>query len=91
MLIRNMVIAFFDILLVLILIRIVLSWLPINPYGNPTLMNVIYYLKNLSEPFLMPFRSIIPPLKMGGGYIDLSPIIAIFVLRLIRNLLLGLL
>lgn len=84
-----MVIAFFDILLILIIIRIILSWFPINPYGNPTLMNVINFLKNLPEPFLAPFRSIIPPLKMGAGYLDLSPIIAIFVLRIIRNLLLS--
>jgi len=88
-LIRDMVIAFFDILLILIIIRIILSWFPINPYGNPTLMNVINFLKNLPEPFLAPFRSIIPPLKMGAGYLDLSPIIAIFVLRIIRNLLLS--
>ncbi len=88
-LIRDMVIAFFDILLILIIIRIILSWFPINPYGNPTLMNVINFLKNLPEPFLAPFRSIIPPLRMGAGYLDLSPIIAIFVLRIIRNLLLS--
>lgn len=87
--IRDMVIAFFDILLILIIIRIILSWFPINPYGNPTLMNVIQFLKNLPEPFLAPFRSIIPPLRMGAGYLDLSPIIAIFVLRIIRNLLLS--
>lgn len=87
--IRDMVIAFFDILLILIIIRIILSWFPINPYGNPTLMNIIQFLKNLPEPFLAPFRSIIPPLRMGAGYLDLSPIIAIFVLRIIRNLLLS--
>ncbi len=87
--IRDMIIAFFDILLILIIIRIILSWFPINPYGNPTLMNIIHFLKNLPEPFLAPFRSIIPPLRMGAGYLDLSPIIAIFVLRIIRNLLLS--
>ena len=86
---RDMIIAFFDILLILIFIRIILSWFPVNPYGNPTLMNIIYLLKNISEPFLAPFKSIIPPVRMGGGYLDLSPIVALFVLRIIRNLLLS--
>ncbi len=90
-LLRDMIIAFFDILVVLIFVRIILSWFPVNPYGNPTLMNIIYFLRNVSEPFLAPFRSVIPPLRMGGGHLDLSPIIALFVLRLIRNLLLGVL
>lgn len=39
------------------------------------------FLTNICEPFLEPFRKIIPPL----GMIDLSPLVAIFVLFLARD------
>jgi len=83
-----MVSALFDILYYLILIRIILSFFPISPYGNPTLLNIIYFLRQLTEPFLAPFRKIVPPLRMG---LDLSPILALIVLRLVRNFLLTIL
>jgi YggT family protein len=85
---RDMVSALFDILYYLILIRIILSFFPISPYGNPTLLNIIYFLRQLTEPFLAPFRKIVPPLRMG---LDLSPILALIVLRLVRNFLLTIL
>lgn len=84
-----MIVAFFDILYFLILIRIILSFFPVNPYGNPTVFNAIQFVRNLSEPFLAPFRRIIPTISFGGGGLDLSPIVALFVYRIIRNLLLN--
>ncbi|MGI5875334.1 MAG: YggT family protein [Dethiobacteria bacterium] len=85
---RDMVSALFDIFYYLILIRIILSFFPVSPYANPTLANIIYFLRQLTEPFLAPFRKIVPPLRMG---LDLSPILALIVLRLIRNFLLTIL
>ena len=43
-------------------------------------------LVRITEPFLAPFRALIPPL----GGIDFSPIVAFFVLSMIKRLLLGL-
>ena len=89
---RNIVSTFFDILYFLILIRILLSFFPINPYGNPFFLNLIRFFYQVTEPILAPFRSIVPSLRVGGGgYLDLSPILALIVLRLLRGLLLGLL
>ncbi|WP_430786085.1 YggT family protein [Virgibacillus flavescens] len=39
------------------------------------------FLTSICEPFLEPFRKIIPPI----GMIDLSPLVAIFVLFLARD------
>ncbi|MDC3412848.1 YggT family protein [Aquibacillus sp. 3ASR75-11] len=39
------------------------------------------FLAKISEPFLEPFRKIIPPL----GMIDISPIVAILVLNFARS------
>lgn len=54
--------------------RIILSWVPHDPY-HP----VIRFLYDLTEPYLSIFRRIIPPL----GMIDLSPIVALIGLQLI--------
>ena len=89
-LLRNMVEVFFDILRFLIFARIILSFFPVNPHGNPTFKNVIQFIHMLTEPILAPFRSLIPPLRVGGGgYLDLSPIIAIIVLNFVRRFVLG--
>ena len=56
-----------------LIIYIFMSWFPgarESSFGN--------IMSRLYEPFLEPFRKIIPPL----GMIDISPIVAIIVLRL---------
>lgn len=67
----------------LLIIRILLTWLPrLNPY-HP----VIRFIYEITEPFLVLFRRIIPPL----GAVDFSPIIAFFILQLIRQVVIGVL
>jgi len=75
--------TFVSIYLVLMFIRILLSWFPnVNWYDPP-----FSVLSQLTDPYLNIFRSIIPPL----GGIDFSPIIAIFALQFAAQLLTGLL
>lgn len=57
----------------MIIIYIFMSWMP-----NVRESFIGELLGKLVEPFLTPFRRIIPPLL---GTIDISPIIAIIVLR----------
>jgi len=75
--------TFVKIYLVLMFIRILLSWFPnVNWYDPP-----FSVLSQLTDPYLNIFRSIIPPL----GGIDFSPIIAIFALQFLAQSLTGLL
>ncbi|MDE5101362.1 MAG: YggT family protein [Trichodesmium sp. St16_bin4-tuft] len=75
--------TFINIYLVLMFIRILLSWFPnINWYDPP-----FSVLSQLTDPYLNIFRSVIPPL----GGIDFSPIIAIFALQFGAQILTGLL
>jgi YggT family protein len=63
--------------------RIILSWFPISR-GSP--METVYSgLYSVTEPVLGPVRRAIPPL---GGF-DLSPIVVIFGLQLLGNLIAG--
>jgi len=69
-----------------ILIRVLLSWLPmagvrIDPY-NP----IIRFLYTITDPILEPLRRF-----TTVGMMDLSPIVALLGLRLIQELLVSLL
>ena len=55
-----------------ILIKIILNWVAPNTYNSATAL-----LTTLAEPFLRPFRRIIPPI----GGLDISPIFAIVLLQ----------
>ncbi|WP_320046786.1 YggT family protein [uncultured Ilyobacter sp.] len=67
----------------LILIRIVISW--VAPYSRNEFTHLVY---QVTEPILRPFRMLIP---LGSMRMDLSPILAYFALNLIRSLAFGLL
>lgn len=76
----------FQVLIWAIIIRVLLSWLPmagiqIDPY-NP----IIRTLLSITDPILEPIRRF-----TTVGMIDLSPIVAIIGLSIIESILLGLL
>lgn len=67
----------FQIYFYMILIYVLMSWLP-----NVRESFVGELLGKLVEPYLAPFRRFIPPIM---GMIDISPIIALFVLQLAQQ------
>ena len=66
----------------LIFVRILMSWIPRMPY-NRYLAAVLTFVTDVTNPYLNLFRRFIPPLRMGPAALDLSPIIAIFVLVIV--------
>jgi YggT family protein len=71
--------------LVLIFIRILMSWIPRVPY-NRYLAAVLQFVTDVTDPYLNLFRRFIPPVRMGPGALDLSPIIATFVLLIVGGI-----
>lgn len=71
----------FQILSWAIIIRILLSWVRIDPY-HP----LIRLLDQITEPILAPLRNILP----SAGGLDFSPIVAIVLLSLLQRLVLSL-
>ncbi len=67
----------------LILARIFLTWMPIDPYSP-----VVQFIHKVTEPVLAPFRIILP---LGGMGLDLSPIIVFFLLSLLQRALINIL
>ena len=43
-------------------------------------------LSKLIEPVMRPIRNVIPPLRIGGAALDLSPVILILGISLLRRL-----
>jgi YggT family protein len=80
--------ALFLVYMILIFVRILLSWIPRIPY-NPTLSSIINFIHEVTDPYLNLFRRILPPVGGGGFALDLSPIIAIFVLFIVRAVVVG--
>jgi YggT family protein len=80
--------ALFLVYIILLFVRILLSWIPRIPY-NPTLSAVINFIHEVTDPYLNLFRRILPPIGGGGFALDLSPIIAIIVLYIVRAIVVG--
>jgi YggT family protein len=71
--------------IVLIFIRILLSWIPRMPY-NRYLAAFLQFVTDVTDPYLNIFRRFLPPVRMGPGALDLSPIVATLVLILVSSL-----
>lgn len=70
----------------LIFARILLSWFP-----DVFATSLGRFILRLTEPYLAPFRRVIPPLRIGGVYLDVSVYAAIIVFYFAENGLLWLL
>lgn len=68
----------FTILKIALLVRVISSWLPVSPYSAWVRWSYV-----LSEPILAPMRRIVP--NLGG--LDVTPILAYFLLSLTESLL----
>jgi YggT family protein len=71
--------------LVLIFIRIILSWVPRIPY-NRYLAAFLKFVNDVTDPYLNLFRRVLPPVRIGPGALDLSPMVAIFVLIIVSSI-----
>lgn len=80
--------ALFLVYIVLILLNVLISWVPRMPY-NRALRATLDFVKETTDPFLNLFRRVLPP--FGGGFaLDLSPMLAIVALYVLRAVVVGL-
>jgi YggT family protein len=87
--IASFVNAVFLVYIILIFLRVLLSWIPRMPY-NPTLRAVVDFIHETTNPYLNVFRRFLPPIGGGGMAFDLSPILAIIVLFIAQAVVVGL-
>lgn len=77
---RLLVVWTFAILRLALIVRVISSWIPVNPYSPWLRWSYV-----LSEPILRPLRQIVPTL----GMIDITPILAYFLLGFLARILVG--
>jgi YggT family protein len=70
-------------LTLLIVVRALLSWFPSVDYDHP----LIEWIVRITDPILLPVRRVLPPL----GGLDLSPLVAILLVRFAGYLLMQIL
>lgn len=70
----------FNLYSLMILARVLLSWVNVSPY-HPA----VVFIHEVTEPLLRPLRNVIPPL----GMLDISPIAALILLRILESLIMS--
>ena len=68
---------FLDLYFLVVIAAVVVSWMQL-PYNNP----LVQFVTTLTEPLLDPIRRLMP--SMGG--IDFSPMVLLFAVRILRNI-----
>ena len=76
MIIRNLIVDILQIYSLLIIIRAVLSWVQVDRRNQ-----FARILCNLTDPVLNPIQRVVPPI---GGTLDISPIIALVIVQVIK-------
>lgn len=79
--IRDFVNVFIGVYILVILVYIITSWIRL-PY-SPWLNRVQRFLYDVCDPYLRLFRRVVPPL----GPLDLSPMLAVIALVVLREIL----
>jgi len=74
-----------NVFLFILVVRVVLSYIP-APSGS-VLVPITRFFEALTEPVLRPVRHFVPPLRVGGAAVDLSPIIVWIVILIVRGFL----
>lgn len=81
--------ALFLVYIILIFVNILSSWIPRMPH-NRVLRTVLDFVSETTNPYLNIFRRVLPPIGGGGFALDLSPIIGIIVLFIVRSVVVSL-
>jgi YggT family protein len=80
--IANYVSTLITVYVVLIFIRILMSYFRSIPYYR-ALDVFLRFVTEITDPWLNLFRRFIPPVRMGPAALDLTPVIAVIVLILL--------
>ncbi len=78
-----LVCRFLEAYVIIMFASIILSWFPTSQGGG--LGTIKEFLGRLTEPVLRPIRKVIPPIGMGGMGFDLSPLIVLLGIGVLRS------
>ncbi len=62
---------------------VILSWVQVS--STHPLARVVVFLDRIIYPVILPLRRVLPGIRLGGAMLDLSPLVLLLVLGLIRG------
>ena len=68
---------------ILIFLRIILSWVPPTGGFVDQVQRIVF---SLTEPVMGPLRRVIPPVRLGAAALDLSPLIVLLGVSVVRGI-----
>lgn len=68
-----------------VLAWVILSWIQVS--STHPLGRIQVFLDRIIYPVILPIRRVIPPIRLGGGALDLSPIVLLIGLRILMGVL----
>ena len=71
--------ALFTVFIVLVFVRVLMSWIPRLPDSGPV-HSIADFIRQTTDPYLNMFRRFLPQVGGGGFALDLSPMIGIILL-----------
>lgn len=79
--IYRMVSTLFRVVYLLLMVRVLFSWINIGP--NTTIGRFVY---DITEPILYPIRKFLDKIGLGGGMLDFSIVFAVLAMEIILNI-----
>jgi YggT family protein len=70
--------------MILIFVRIVLSWFPASDGLFMTIQRLVF---NSTEWAMGPLRRVLPPVRLGAAALDLSPLVILLGITVLRSIL----
>jgi YggT family protein len=81
----DLIVALLQIYFYAVLAWVILSWIRVSsmhPLGR-----VQHFLDRIVYPVILPLRRVIPPMRIGGGALDLTPIVLLIGIRILMSIL----
>jgi YggT family protein len=63
---------------------VILSWIRVS--SSHPLGQVQAFLDRIIYPVILPIRRVLPPIRLGGGALDLSPLVLLVGIDILRRL-----
>jgi YggT family protein len=79
--VRNILVTILEIYFYAVLAWVILSWVQVS--STHPLGRVQAFLDRIIYPVILPLRRVIPPIRLGGGALDLSPIVLLIGIRIL--------
>lgn len=84
---RALICGLLQLYILVLLIRVVMSWFPVSQHGRGA--TIVGFLYLVTDPVLVPLRRILPPIRLGAMAVDLSPVVAFFGISLLMGFVCG--